>query len=131
LDTIIENTKLKIIQPTKIHPLKLWGTKTKLEMPWEFIWDPTKNKFFLVPWDCGDKSTHQRQQNWSIIEMNWWIVSISGEGTFGWSTKHAILKDEYFGWGGIPWGNFGNPFFNIFVFPHAFLNCIFYPSLGH
>jgi hypothetical protein len=46
LEDVIENTKPKLIWPTRNHPPKLWCIKIELETSWKPIWDPTKDKVF-------------------------------------------------------------------------------------
>jgi precorrin-6B methylase 1 len=50
LEDVIENTKSKIVWPTKNHPSKLQRITTELEIPQEPIWECIRKK--LVPWDC-------------------------------------------------------------------------------
>jgi hypothetical protein len=50
LEDVTKNTKSKIVQPTRNHPLELWRIKIEAEIPWEPIWDLIK-KTKSVPCD--------------------------------------------------------------------------------
>ncbi len=46
LEDILKNIEPKTVWPPWNHPPKLKCIKTKLETPWEPIWDPIENKTF-------------------------------------------------------------------------------------
>ncbi len=101
LEDVLENIKPKTIWPPRNHPLKLKCVKTKLETPWELIWDPIEIMLFgtMKPlWQVH----MPKKWNWLTLKANWLITPVSREGAFWWNTKRAFLEDEHFEWKIIP-----------------------------
>jgi hypothetical protein len=98
LKDITKNTETKVVWPIENHPLELWRIKIELETPWELMWNPTKKKTFWYDEIVVINPHAKKNENWLTLEANLWIVLVSGKRVFWWSTKCAILKDEYFKW---------------------------------
>jgi hypothetical protein len=75
LEDITENIKLKIAWPTRNHPSELWCMKTEPKTPQKPMWDPTKYKIWYH--EIFATSPHAIEQNWSILEVNWWTALVS------------------------------------------------------